>query len=270
MIIRVKYTELATEKLLITFLGTGTSQGVPVIGCDCEVCLSTDPRDKRLRTSVLVSAGGTNVVIDCGPDFRQQMLRAGVQHLEALVLTHEHNDHIIGLDDVRPFNFKQQTDMPVFARPRVIDELEKRFAYVFAAEPYPGAPRLALHPISDDPCFRIGALEFRPVEVMHGHMPVLGFRIGNFAYITDMKTIGEEEKKKLKGVTILVVNALHHSEHNTHLNLKEALAFIEEIRPQRALLTHMSHRMGLHDVVNKTLLPQNVELAYDGLIVEVV
>jgi phosphoribosyl 1,2-cyclic phosphate phosphodiesterase len=221
-----------------------------------------------LRTSILISDGPTNIVIDCGPDFRQQMLREQVDHLEAVVLTHEHNDHIIGMDDVRPYNFLKREDMPVYATARVAEELRTRFAYVFAENPYPGAPMLKLNYISKAADFSINKLELTPIEVQHGNMPVLGFRIGSFTYITDMKTISAEEKEKVKGSKYLVVNALHHSEHHSHLNLPEALAFIAEIGPERAFLTHMSHRMGLHEEVNRTL-PEGVELAYDGLVLEV-
>lgn len=235
-----------------------------MIGCDCEVCRSADPRDNRLRTSVLLTKGATKVVIDCGPDFRQQMLRSETDHLDAVVLTHEHNDHIIGMDDVRPFNFKNKADMPVYASEQVIKELKNRFAYVFAANPYPGAPMLKPIPISEKDDFSIGSLTFQPIAVLHGRMPVLGFRVDDFTYITDMKTIGEEEKQKIVGTHTLVVNALHHSEHHSHLNLEEALSFIAEIRPQQAYLTHMSHRMGLHEIVNSEL-PEGVALAYDGL-----
>lgn len=235
-----------------------------MIGCDCEVCRSADARDKRLRTSVLLSKGKTNVVIDCGPDFRQQMLRTDTDQLDAVVLTHEHNDHIIGMDDVRPFNFRNRSDMPVYASLQVIRELKLRFAYVFAENPYPGAPMLKPVPISDKHVFRIGSMEFQPIAVQHGRMPVLGFRVDDFTYITDMKTISETEKEKLRGTHTLVVNALHHQEHHSHLNLQEALAFIEHVAPQQAFLTHMSHRMGLYQVVNATL-PEGVALAYDRL-----
>lgn len=255
---------MSATPLTVTFLGTGTSQGVPVIGCDCEVCRSADLRDKRLRTSVRLTQGDTRVVIDCGPDFRQQMLRSGTGQLDAVVLTHEHNDHIIGMDDVRPFNFQNKTDMPVYASRQVIQDLKKRFSYVFAENPYPGAPMLRPILISEKAPFRIGPLEFRPIGVLHGQMPVLGFRVGDFTYITDMKTISEVEKEKVRGTHTLVVNALHLKPHHSHLNLEEALAFIEEIAPQRAFLTHMSHRMGLHEAVNESL-PEGVALAYDGL-----
>jgi phosphoribosyl 1,2-cyclic phosphate phosphodiesterase len=196
------------------------------------------------------------------------MLRSGTDKLDAVVLTHEHNDHIIGVDDVRPFNFQNKTDMPVYASRQVIQDLKKRFSYVFADNPYPGAPRLRPILISEKADFRIDAIDFRPIGVMHGQMPVLGFRVDDFTYITDMKTISEEEKDKVRGTHTLVVNALHHSRHHSHLNLEEALAFIEEIRPQRAYLTHMSHRMGLHEEVMLGL-PKHVTLAFDGLTLEV-
>lgn len=259
---------MSAISLTVTFLGTGTSQGVPVIGCDCEVCRSSDPRDNRLRTSVMICRDNTRVVIDCGPDFRQQMLRSDTGNLDAVVLTHEHNDHIIGMDDVRPFNFKNRTDMPVYASEQVIRDLKNRFSYVFADNPYPGAPRLKPIPISEKENFQVGALNFIPIAVWHGKMPVLGFRIGNFTYITDMKSISPEEQEKLTGTHTLVVNALHHHEHHSHMNLQEALAFIRRINPQRAFLTHMSHRMGLHEQVEKEL-PPGVHLAYDELKIEV-
>ena len=247
---------MAAETLKITFLGTGTSQGVPVIGCDCEVCQSSDMRDRRLRTSILIASEKTKVVIDCGPDFRQQMLRSRTAHIDAVLLTHEHNDHIIGLDDVRPFNFKHKKDMPVYTSARVMEQLKQRFAYVFAKNPYPGAPMLQPQIISQDAPFAVGDLSFQAIQVMHGRMPVFGFRIGSFTYITDMKTIAPAEKDKIKGSDYLVVNALHHDEHHTHLNLAQALKFIEEIQPKQAFLTHMSHRMGLQSTVNQTLLPK--------------
>lgn len=213
---------------------------------------------------MLVAKGTTQVVIDCGPDFRQQMLRSRTEQLDAVVLTHEHNDHIIGMDDVRPFNFKSGKDMPVYGREEVLETLKTRFAYVFAENPYPGAPMLRPIPISEESSFRIGALHFQPIGVLHGRMPVLGFRIDDFTYITDMKTISEAEKYKIRGTDTLVVNALHHSEHHSHLNLKEALDFIREMQPRQAYLIHMSHRMGLHTAISETL-PPGVALAYDGL-----
>ena len=250
--------------LKITFLGTGTSQGVPVIGCGCAVCSSKDPKDQRLRTSVLITKGEVNIAVDAGPDFRQQMLRAGVQDLQAILLTHEHNDHVIGLDDVRAFNFRQWKKMPVYATLPVQAELKKRFSYIFDKNPYPGAPMVELRTLSKDEIFEVGNITFIPIEVMHGTLPVLGFRIGDFTYLTDVKTIEPTELEKVKGSRILVLNALHHTEHHSHLNLKEALELIQQLQPEQAYLIHVSHKMGLHESVSKSL-PPNVQLAYDGL-----
>lgn len=217
---------------------------------------------------MLLETGEQNLVIDCGPDFRQQMLRAGVCNLDGILITHEHNDHIIGLDDVRPFNFRSHRNMPIYATARVIQELRIRFAYVFAHEPYPGAPRIQAAPIEGLTPFPIGNVSVQPIQVYHGRLPVLGFRIDDFIYITDMKTIPEEELPKVEGARVLVVNALHHRPHHSHLNLEEALAFIERVRPERAYLTHVSHSMGLYAEVTKDL-PAGVELAYDGLQLEI-
>lgn len=253
-----------------TFLGTGTSQGVPVIGCDCEVCSSDDARDKRLRCSVLIQWEGKAIVIDCGPDFRQQMLREGVDWIDAILLTHEHNDHMIGLDDVRPLNFKYRRDMIVYATTRVQDSLKERFGYIFATQNrYPGAPMIKLKTIDHLASFEVEDIAIQPVLVMHGSMPVLGFRIKDFAYLTDVKTIPEEELPKLTGLKTLIINALHHNHHYTHLNLSEALEMISILKPEQAYLTHISHRMGKHAEVTK-LLPPNVHLAFDGLQIEIV
>jgi phosphoribosyl 1,2-cyclic phosphate phosphodiesterase len=248
----------------ITILGSGTSQGVPVIGCQCEVCRSADPKDKRLRTAALVSWEGNNIAIDCGPDFRQQMLRENVQSLLAVWVTHEHNDHIIGLDDVRPFNFMSHQDMEVYATPRVIKEVKKRFGYIFETNPYPGAPRIRLVEVDKSKTFNCHGLTPLPVEVIHGRLPVLGFRLGNVAYITDAKIIPEEELMKLHQLDTLVLNALHHNSHHSHLNLSEALEMVEQLKPRRTYLTHISHRMGLFEKMEPQL-PEGVHLAYDGL-----
>ena len=247
----------------ITLLGTGTSQGVPVIACGCAVCTSLNPKDKRLRCSVLLTVDDKNYVIDTGPDFRQQMLRANVQSLEAVVYTHEHKDHIAGMDDVRAFNFKQKRDMEVYCNDHVEKALRREFYYVFNDNPYPGIPKVNINPIENS-AFKIDNVLFKPIQVMHYKMPVFGFRIGDFSYITDAKTVAPEEREKLKGTKVLIVNALRKEEHISHFNLEQALAFIEEIGPEKAYLTHISHLMGKHDEVEKSL-PSNVRIAHDGM-----
>lgn len=247
----------------ITFLGTGTSQGVPVIGSNHPVCLSDDPRDKRLRVSVLIAYRDQTIVIDCGPDFRQQMLSNQVQKVDAILFTHEHSDHTAGLDDIRPFFFKQG-DIPIYAHSRVLKSLQKRFDYIFATEDkYPGAPSVR-EQVIENKSFRIGDIPIVPIEVMHNRVQVFGFRIAAFAYITDAKTIVEEEMRKLRGLEVLVVNALRKEPHHSHFNLDEALDFIDQVKPKRAYLTHISHNMGFHQQVQQTL-PPNVFLAYDNL-----
>jgi len=249
--------------LKITFLGTGTSQGIPVIGSDHPVCLSSNPKDKRLRVSVLVEWSQYAYVIDCGPDFRQQMLRANCQKIDGILFTHEHADHTAGLDDIRPFYFRQG-DIPIFAHARVLDALRRRFDYIFTSEDkYAGAPGVITHEIANTP-FLIGGMEVVPISGWHYRLQVFGFRFGDFAYLTDMKTIDDEEVEKLLGVKILVVNALRHEPHISHFNLKEALALIARVAPQKAYLTHISHTFGFHDEI-ETKLPVNVHLAYDNL-----
>lgn len=250
--------------LRITFLGTGTSQGVPVIGCDCPVCRSSDPRDRRLRTALLVEYGATRVVIDAGPDFRQQMLRENVTELHAVLLTHDHNDHIIGLDDVRPFNFRQKQNMQVFGQERVLGVVRARFAYVFDENPYPGAPRLELVPLEPFKTFYVRDLPILPFLVGHGDMDIFGFRFGPFTYITDMKSMTEESREYVRGTEVLVVNALHHRPHYSHLNLEEAIEFVREMKPRQAYLTHVSHSMGRYADISPKL-PDGIDLAWDGL-----
>jgi phosphoribosyl 1,2-cyclic phosphate phosphodiesterase len=250
--------------LKLKFLGTGTSQGVPVIGCDCEVCQSTDPHDNRTRVAVLISDDVTNIVIDVGPDFRQQMLRESVTKLDAVLLTHEHNDHVIGIDDLRPFNFRQGFDMPIYTSLRVLEDLKQRFAYTFAERLYPGAPRFDWTIIDENSIFKINTIEVQAIGIWHGDLPILGFRFGDIAYCTDVKIISEKELEKLKNLKVLILSALHYSEHHSHLNVEEALALIDYLKPERAYLTHASHHIGKSKIVN-AILPPNVWLAYDGL-----
>jgi len=256
------------KKLLkITFLGTGTSQGVPVIASNHPVCLSTDVKDKRLRSSILISWDDKTVVIDCGPDFRQQMLRENVQLINGVLFTHEHSDHTAGLDDLRPFCYKIG-EMPIFLSQTTLDSLEQRFQYIFSQENrYPGAPSVQPNIIDKTPFSFLG-LTITPIQVMHGNLAILGYRIQNIAYLTDVKTITIEEKEKLRNLDVLIVNALRIEEHPTHFNLKEALNFIEEIQPKRAYFTHISHKLGFHKEVSAKL-PKNVFLSFDGLEVEV-
>ena len=252
----------------VTFLGSGTSQGVPVIACSCAVCTSADSRDKRLRSSILLQVDDKNIVIDSGPDFRYQMLRAGVTHLDALVFTHEHKDHTAGLDDIRAFNYKQGEAINVYAHKRVQDALKKEFSYIFAHHKYPGIPQLDLFEIGHHP-FEVAGVPFIPIEVMHFQLPVLGFRIADFTYITDAKTVTEVEKAKIKGSKVLVINALQQEKHISHFTLEEALAFAQEIGAEKTYFTHISHRLGTHQKISE-LVPAGVELAYDGLCIELV
>jgi len=213
---------------------------------------------------VLINVGDKNIIIDTGPDFRQQMLREQINSLDAVLLTHEHNDHIIGIDDVRPFNFKFWRDMPVYGSKRVLDDLKDRFDYVFTENKYPGSPMLVLREISEAQKIEIEGIEIQPIGIMHGKLPILGFRIGDFTYMTDIKSISEEEAKKVKNSKVLVISALHHDEHHSHLNLQEALTMVKRLQPERAYFIHMSHRMGLHAEMDEQL-PPNISLAFDGL-----
>lgn len=256
------------QKVEITVLGSGTSQGVPVITCECDVCLSTDSKDNRLRSSILMRVRGENYVIDTGPDFRQQMLREKVKSLRGVLFTHEHKDHVAGLDDVRAFNYGEGRDMEVYCSEAVEFALRREFHYVFSGVPYPGIPTLHLNRIVNEKFQLIDGVEVMPIQVMHYRMPVFGFRIGDFTYITDAKTVSSEEMEKVKGSKMLIVNCLHRSQHISHFNLEEALAFIEAVKPEKAYLTHISHLFGKHADIEKDL-PENVYLAYDGLKLEV-
>lgn len=247
----------------ITFLGTGTSQGIPVIGSKHPVCLSADKKDKRLRVSVLVEWEGFSCVVDCGPDFRYQMLRSGCERIDAILFTHEHSDHVLGFDDIRPFYFRQG-DIPIYGHKRVLSELKKRFDYVFKTKDrYPGAPAVTVNEIENKP-FELGGLHVVPVNGSHGGLQVFGFKFNDFVYLTDMKKVEDAEIEKIKNVKVLVVNTLRIEPHHSHFNLKEALEFIEKVNPEKAYLTHISHLLGFHEVVEKTL-PDNVFLAYDEL-----
>lgn len=249
-----------------TFLGTGTSQGVPVIACPCKVCQSTDSRDKRLRTSALIEHEGIVIAIDAGPDFRQQMLAANVKKLDAILLTHEHRDHIAGLDDVRAFNWVQQKPMDIWAEQRVQESLKKEFAYVFADSKYPGVPEVLMNTVDGHP-FEINGLKVIPIRCYHHKLPVYGFRIGDLTYITDANFIPEEEKEKIIGSKYLIINALRHQKHLSHFNLPEALKIIADFSPRKGYLTHISHQMGLCADLAKEL-PDNICIAYDGLTIE--
>ncbi len=247
----------------ITFLGTGTSQGVPVIGCKCDVCRSMDFRDKRLRSSVHIEVDGLSLVIDTGPDFRQQMLREGISHLDALVFTHGHRDHLAGLDDVRAYNYLQQSDMPLFATSPVLEQIRSEFHYAFEPNKYPGIPQLQLHPIDTAP-FAVGNITVTPLPVMHMKLPVLGFRVGNFSYITDANSIPGSTMDLLKGTEVLVLNALQKEKHVSHFNLEEALVAARNIGATKTFFTHISHKLGLHKAVQSEL-PESVALGHDGL-----
>ncbi len=249
----------------LIFLGTGTSTGNPEIGCHCEVCTSQDPRDRRLRASVLVETKGKKILIDCGPDFRCQMLSNGIEHLDAVLLTHEHYDHVGGLDDLRPFGRGKSVD--IYAEDYVAEAIRQRIPYVFRDHKYPGVPNLELHPVPLH-AFEAAGVRIIPIRVMHAKLPIYGYRIGNMAYLTDVKSIPEEEYAKLEGLDVLVLDALRYEPHPSHESLGEALAQIERIRPRETYLIHMSHRIGLHARIEKEL-PPHVHYAYDGLAVTV-
>lgn len=252
------------EKLHIeaTLLGTGTSQGVPVITCDCEVCRSSDPMDKRLRSSLLLKINEQNFVIDAGPDFRAQMLKEKVNSLRAILLTHEHVDHIFGLDDIRSFNWLQKRPADIYAEERVQEAIKRIFHYVFANFKYPGVPKMNLHQVNENP-FKIDGIEFIPIRCFHHKLPVYGFRVGDLTYITDTNFIPAEEMEKIKGSRILIINCLRREKHISHFNLEEALEVIHQINPEKAYLTHISHDFGKHADIQKEL-PENVFVGFDG------
>lgn len=252
--------------MIVTILGSGTSGGVPMIGCTCAVCRSNDPRDKRLRSSILIQVNGRHLVIDAGPDFRQQMLRAQVATLDAIVFTHQHRDHTAGLDDIRAYNYFMQKPMDIYLTQEVEASIRKEYHYVFDHDGYPGLPQMRLLTIHNTP-FYIDEVKITPIEVMHYHLKVFGFRINHFTYITDANFISDAELEKVKGTKILVLNALRKEKHISHFSLSEALELIERIQPEQAWLTHISHQMGLHEEVSQTL-PPNVHLAWDGLTLE--
>lgn len=251
----------------ITFLGTGTSQGVPLIGCNCRVCSSNNPKDKRLRSSVLIESNDQSIVIDTGPDFRQQMLREKVSTLNAVLFTHEHKDHIAGMDDIRAYNFILKKKIEVYATVNVQQALRREFHYIFSDEKYPGIPEINLHTITDEP-FNVGEIEVLPIVVKHYKLPVLGFRIGDFTYITDANYISDSEKEKIKGSKVVVLNALRREKHISHFTFKEAIELMEEFKPEKGYFTHISHQLGLHDRVEEEL-PDYIRLAYDGLKFEI-
>jgi phosphoribosyl 1,2-cyclic phosphate phosphodiesterase len=247
----------------VTFIGTGTSQGVPVIGCNCEVCSSTNYKDKRLRTSVLVETSNTRIVIDSGPDFRQQLLTQKIKKLDAVVFTHEHKDHIAGLDEVRAFNYLHKMRMPVYATEQVTQALKREFAYIFSDTKYPGIPEIDIINFNNDN-FTIGDITLQPINVLHYKLPVKGFRINNFAYITDANYISEDEKKKLQNLDVLVLNALRREAHISHFTFDEAIALAQELKANKTYFTHISHQLGLHEQL-MCELPNTIEIASDGL-----
>ena len=251
----------------VTFLGTGTSQGVPIICCECAVCRSKNPKDQRLRTSILIESEAAKVVIDSGPDFRQQMLRLNMKTLDAVVFTHEHKDHIAGLDEVKAFNYFNKMRMPVYATERVQEALKREFAYIFAEDKYPGIPEIDVFTVTDE-TIKIKDIELLPIDVIHYRLPVKAYRIKDFTYITDANYISEEEKEKIRGSKIIVVNALRREEHVSHFTFQQAIDLMQELKPEKAYFTHISHQLGLHDEVSKDL-PSFIELAYDGLQIEI-
>lgn len=253
--------------LQITFLGTGTSSGIPMIGCECKVCRSRDPKDDRLRSSIMVSTSGTSLVVDTTPDFRYQMLRTNTRHVDAMVFTHPHKDHIAGLDDVRAFNFFSRKPMEIYANSLTEEALRRDFYYAFAEKRYPGVPEINLNLITNEP-FMVGDISVLPIEVWHMKMPVLGFRFGNFTYITDANRLDEEARERVRGSEVMVLNALRKEPHISHFSLSEAVELVQDLGVPRAYFTHISHQLGLHNDIDQEL-PEGISLAYDGLTIEV-
>lgn len=251
-----------------TFLGTGTSQGIPVIACECAVCQSEDSYDKRTRTAGMIEKDGKIVTIDTGPDFRFQMLREQVKRMDGVVFTHSHKDHIAGMDDIRSFNFRQKRDMDIYANFHTLEALKREFYYVFEEVKYPGVPSVVVHEIEELKPFEVAGMEWLPIPVLHYRMPVLGFRIEDFAYITDANFIPEKSIEKLQGLKVLVLNALRIKKHLSHFNLEEAIEIVNLLKPEKAYFTHLSHLMGSHSEVSK-MIPAGIELAYDGLTIEI-
>ena len=250
----------------ITFLGTGTSQGIPVIACDCKVCRSDNPKDNRLRTSVLIEDNNQTIVIDTGPDFRQQMLRENVQKLDAIVYTHQHKDHVAGMDDIRAFNYKFKKDMDIYCTAEVEEALIREFPYVFSAYKYPGVPEIKVHNIKNEP-FNINGVDILPIEGLHYKLPVFGYRINDFVYLTDVSFVSEKEKEKMKGADIIVLDALRKTPHISHFTMEQAVELLEELQPKQGYLIHISHLMGLHNELVKEL-PDFIKPAHDGLVLQ--
>ena len=250
----------------VTFLGTGTSQGIPVIACDCKVCTSENPKDNRLRTSILIEENNQTIVIDTGPDFRQQMLRENVQKLDAIVFTHQHKDHVAGMDDIRAFNYKFKKDMDIYCTAEVEEALIREFPYVFSAYKYPGVPEIKVHNIKNEP-FIINGVELMPIEGLHYKLPVFGYRIKDFVYLTDVSFVSEREKEKMKGAEVIVLDALRKTPHISHFTMEQAVELLEELKPKQGYLIHISHLMGKHNEVVKEL-PDFIKPAYDGLQLE--
>lgn len=251
----------------VTFLGTATSIGVPVITCKCRVCRSENPKDKRLRASIRIEVGGNTFIIDCGPDFRMEMLRENIDHIDGLIFTHGHRDHIAGLDDIRAYNYIMGKRIDIYGTKKVMDDIITEFPYIFSESYYKGAPKLNVHYITDEP-FYINGVLFTPVNVLHEQMPVMGYRVGDFTYITDANQISDKELEKIKGSKVVVINALRQKKHPSHFSLAEAVEIIQNLKPEFAYITHIGHYMGLHDEVNAQL-PANIQLAYDGLSFEI-